>query len=121
MENSYLDLIGKAVGEGSDRMAWFESFLYRSGNPDLEDLIDSVDDSDYSLADWVEALHAFDEYLSSNNVQARDFSKMLGYLRCCVLMPTGIAKNPSLQGIVNQCLMDFGFDAVRPVEESEEG
>lgn len=119
MENPYLEIIGKAVGATSDRMVRFESLLYRSGDPDLEDLMGSADDSDYSLADWVEALNAFDDYLSRNNIQNRDFPKMLGYLRCCALMPGGMAKIPSLQSVVNQCLTDFGFDAARSVDEVE--
>lgn len=121
MGNPYLDLVGEAVGLESDRMTRFRSLLYRSGDPDLEELIGSVDDSDYSLADWIDALDAFDRYLSSNNVQVRDFPKMLGYIRCCVLMPRGIAELPSLQDVVNQYLMEFGFDAARPVEDSGEG
>lgn len=73
-------------------------------------LLEAVDDSDYSLADWVEALDAFVHWLEQRGESRRPWQGMLGYIHCCAAMATapgiGLA---NLKVIVNQTLIEFGF------------
>ena len=80
--------------------------------PSLHKFHAAVDDSDYSLNDWTEALLEFDNWLESRNIEARPFNAMVGYVRCCAMMPPADISLPSLKVIVNQSLIEFGFDAV---------
>lgn len=73
-------------------------------------LHEAVDESDYSFADWIEALAAFDRWLSDQGEKRRPWRGMIGYIHCCTLMTTapGIAL-ANLKVIVNQSLIEFGF------------
>ncbi len=79
--------------------------------PKLDSFYSSVDESDYSLEDWAEALIGFDAWLAEENSTKRPFNTMVGYVNCCTMMnPVKIAL-PSLNIIVNQSLTEYGFDA----------
>ena len=50
-----------------------------------ETLYDHVDESAYSLDDWMNALTAFDDWLGERNIVERPVDAMLGYVHCCTL------------------------------------
>ena len=79
--------------------------------PDIDDFQSSVDDSDYSEADWIEALMTFDEWLSEQKIPQRPISLMLGYIRCCAMQNAPNISLPKLNILVYQSLTEFGFDA----------
>ncbi len=102
----------KAVGEGT---ALFDSFsrLMEGAPPEqIETLLGNVDGSDYSLADWIEALVEFDAWLVSRNWPERPIGEMLGYIHCCTLMQSPGLRSPILKVIVYQSLTEFGFAAI---------
>ncbi len=79
--------------------------------PDLNAFHTAIDDSDYSMADWVEALGGFDEWLTTRKISDRPFSIMLGYINCCTMGNSPKVRFLSLKMIVYQSLMEFGFDS----------
>lgn len=90
----------------------FERLLEIGGESAAERLLEEVDQSDYSLADWVEALAAFDTWLESRGVDERPVPEMLGYIHCCTLTNAPTIDLPSLNIIVDQSLTEFGFEVI---------
>ncbi len=84
---------------------------------DREALLAAVDDSDYSLDDWLEALGTFCAWLDGQGESRRPWRNMTGYVHCCTLMAApGIALG-NLKVIVFQALTEFGFQST--VESQE--
>jgi len=78
--------------------------------PHSDEFYQAVDDSDYSLIDWTEALLEFDRWLESRKIMERPFQSMVSYVHCCTrLNPAGV-RLPDLKTIVCQALGEFGFD-----------
>ena len=71
-------------------------------------LLESVDDSDYSLRDWVEALVSFSEYIEEKDGVA-DLNTMLGYLNCCCEADGGSVSLPLIH-VLNEMLKQYGFE-----------
>ncbi len=71
--------------------------------------LEAVDASDYSLADWIEALAAFDLWLAGRGETRRPWRGIVGYIHCCTFQASpGIALG-NLKVIVHQSLIEFGF------------
>jgi len=81
---------------------------------DYAALASAIDESDYSIADWLEALLTFESWLEQRAVPTRPFAAIMGYIHCCTLMNARGVITPSLNIIVNKALIDFGFDASQP-------
>ena len=95
----------------SEFTADFEGFLRRSEAPDFDAFLDEVDQSEYSLADWMGALLEFDRWLESRSIEKRPFRAMIGYAHCCTLISVPGAQLPSLELVVIQNLNAYGFEA----------
>ena len=78
--------------------------------PDINVFHTSIDDSDYSMSDWVEALVCFDDWLTTQKVTERPIGIMIGYIKCCTMGNATKVSLPSLQSIVIKSLTEFGFD-----------
>lgn len=82
-----------------------------------DSLAAAVDDSDHSLADWLEALAAFVAWLEKRGETRRPWREMTGYIHCCSsYAPAGIPLG-NLKTIVFQALTEFGF---RLIDESQD-
>lgn len=94
----------------------FNSYLDRSENIDFTTFVEEVDQSDYSVTDWADALVGFDHWLSSDKPRfnTRDFTHMVGYLHCCQMTISANLSKPKMRDVVNQCLNDFGYDPTQP-------
>lgn len=74
-----------------------------------EALLSAVDESDYSLDDWLEALGTFCAWLEERGESRRPWREMTGYIHCCTrIAAPGIALG-NLKVIVFQSLTEFGF------------
>ena len=73
-------------------------------------VLESIDDSDYSQADWEEALAAFDGWLADRGETRRSWAQIVGYVHCCTLMASPGIPLGNLKVIVLQVLTEFGFD-----------
>ena len=79
---------------------------------DRDYLLEVVDESDYSMADWLEALGAFCSWLEDQGESRRPWREMTGYLCCCTQMASpGIALG-NLKILVLQALSEFGFQSI---------
>lgn len=107
-----LAAVDKAAGADSPERASFERLLERGEVDGLGELLDAVDDSDYSLADWVGAFVAFDEWLEEKGEKRRPLAEMRGYIHCCTYTNSPYLSLPTLKVIVVKALTEFGFDAV---------
>jgi hypothetical protein len=110
------DHFSRALREATaGREGWHESFallLRRGGANTAQILADAVDESDYSLVDWVEALLAFDAWLDEKGESRRPFPEMVGYVHCCTMTSSPVLSLPSLKVTLTEALTGFGFDAV---------
>lgn len=77
---------------------------------DREYLYSVVEESDYSLPDWVEAFKAFEQWLDDRGMPSRPWREMAGYLHCCTHMASPGVPLGKLKVIVCQALTEFGFD-----------
>lgn len=90
----------------------FRVFLKNTPQFKEEELFEKVDESDYSLRDWAEALVVFDRWLTVERARERPFTAMLGYIHCCTMANTPQIGLASLKVIVDQSLTEYGFEEV---------
>lgn len=94
-------------------------YLYQSAKtqPDssrgVTALFQQVDDSIYSLKEWIEAIAFFHEEVEKRG-QKTDFLTLLGYLRCCALSPENKTRKRSFCELISEMLDDYGFEAGLP-------
>lgn len=115
-EVNHETLIAAAFPPGGHEPKQFQSLLDRADADEtaLGDFLAAVDDSDYSLADWVDALLAFDRWLAAHGTAARPFASMTGYLDCCAAAaPRTVGVLPALQALLLRNLEEYGFDAAQ--------
>lgn len=109
---SLITAAARAVGGGTALFDSFSRLMEGAPAEQIETLFEQVDGSDYSLADWIEALVEFDAWLESRNRPERPIGEMLGYLHCCTLMQSPGLSSPILKVIVYQALTEFGFATI---------
>ncbi len=71
-------------------------------------LVESVDESPYSLKEWVAAWVDFSIWLESREREA-GFASMLGYLDCCSQYIEGKGVLPPFTDLVEEMLDAYGF------------
>ena len=114
MKKSEAALFSAAAAAAGEGTALFDTFkrLMTGATPEhIDMLLEQVDGSDYSLADWVAALGEFDSWLGGRSRTERPIGEMLGYIHCCTLMQSPGLSLPILKVIVYQALTEFGFEA----------
>ncbi len=72
-------------------------------------LADQVNDSPYGLAEWLEAMEYFYDWLEQNQ-RTGAFKTMLGYLCCSVESLPSLANKPPLKDLVSDMLDEYGFE-----------
>lgn len=78
-------------------------------------LLEYVDDSDFCLRDWVEALVSFSEWVEASD-GAADLKTMLGYLHCCCISSQGECQLP-LTHVLHEMLNQYGFSGGHKVSK----
>lgn len=117
MPPALLDILNSLIEErGGDpsEVSSLASITREATPTDYEALATAVDESDYGLADWLEALSTFEQWLQVHSAPSRPFASIIGYIHCCTLMNAKGVITPSLNIIVNKALIDYGFDAALP-------
>ena len=104
------EVVEEALKDDKDSFNDFGKFLKKCPNADAELLFEEVDQSDYSLIDWVAALLAFDRWMDEKGVSNRPFRQMLGYINCCTQINPPNVSLASLKVVVYEALTEFGFD-----------
>jgi len=111
-ETALFSAVTAAVGEGTALLDTFKRLMTGATPEHIALLLEQVDGSDYSLADWVAALGEFDGWLGRESRTERPIGEMLGYIHCCTLMRSPGLSSPILKVIVYQALTEFGFEAI---------
>lgn len=97
----WLKLQALLAGTGADELS-----------PILDEFCQDVDQSDYSLGDWILALLALDRWLEERGIDQRPLKSMAGYIHCCTSTLTGTLPAPDLARLTRDMLDQHGFDAV---------
>lgn len=71
-------------------------------------LIEHVDESAFSLSEWLDAISVFYQWLKRKNAKT-DFIEALGYIECCCEQSQGDLSHASLPASVDHSLESFGF------------
>lgn len=103
-------IVEKALKGDAVLLNNFRNFLKKYPQFDLDSLFVEVDQTDYSLPDWVEALMAFERWLEHEGASNRPFREILGYIHCCTQINPPTVSLASLKVIVSESLTGFGFD-----------
>ena len=82
----------------------------------INHLIEQVDQSDFSLTDWINALLSFDQWLSKHNSHLRPVDNMISYIHCCTLTLSDSLAPPDLAKLTNKMLSQYGFDAASDID-----
>ena len=112
MSNNQADweVVEKALIDDQSSLNNFDKFLKKCPQSDLARLFEEVDQTDYSLADWIAALLEFDRWMDEKHISNRPFRQMLGYINCCTQINPPNVSLASLKVVVYEALTDFGFD-----------
>ncbi|NNE92263.1 MAG: hypothetical protein HKN23_11500 [Verrucomicrobiales bacterium] len=106
-----------------NEQGWFavQTLLDRGKADDamLDGFLGTVDDSHYSLGDWLEALYEFDRWLTEKSIEARPLADMIGYVHCCTMTTAETLSPPELARLLRENLDQFGFEAASPVSDEE--
>jgi len=72
-------------------------------------LVENVDESPYTLKEWLEAWEFFHHWLQNRNRRASFFNR-LGYLACCGQYLEGKAIYPAFIVLLEEMLESYGFE-----------
>ena len=72
-------------------------------------LVENVDDSPYTLKEWLEAWEFFHHWLQNRN-RPTSFFNMLSYLACCGQYLEGKAVYPAFIVLLEEMLEGYGFE-----------
>lgn len=88
-------------------------YLFTKSNPNghqaLSDLFNSVDNSPYSLGEWISAIFEFSNWLDKNERKS-PWPTMLGYLGCCSESPENKDIKHSLKDLLKEMLETYGYE-----------
>lgn len=90
-------------------LAWVEANLEDADQKTLGTLLDEVNDSHYSLRQWIDALIVMGHWLDSRGLAA-SLQDRIGYV-CCASAAAGAGANLTpLSALVSDMLDDYGFE-----------
>jgi hypothetical protein len=89
------------------RLAWVEAYL--PDEQSVRALLEAVDESPYSLRQWVDAFIVLGQWLDARGLRA-SFQAQLGYLGCACEAAGAGASLTTLSAVVAEMLGDYGFE-----------
>jgi len=78
-------------------------------------LVENIDESPYTLKEWMEAWEFFHHWLQSRNRRASFFNRM-GYMACCGQYLEGKAIYPAFVVLLEEMLEGYGFEGGETAE-----
>lgn len=97
----------KQFADSPARLAWLEACLPDRGS--VRALLDVVDESAYSLRQWVDAFMVVGQWLHARGLRA-SFQDQLGYVSCACEAAGAGANLTTLTAIVSEMLDEHGFE-----------
>lgn len=80
-----------------------------NGHMGVECFFNAVDDSPYSLAQWIEAIKYFSKWLDENQ-RTTPWPTLLGYLSCCSESPENKNIKHNLKHLLKDMLETYGYE-----------
>lgn len=105
------DRFFESTGE-DEAVSRFVALLESADGETVTGLLEQIDESDYSVSDWANALLGFDRWLSVQGIAERPLGEMTGYVHCCTMMSGTAVSLPNLEALVVQSLANFGFHSI---------
>jgi hypothetical protein len=86
-------------------------YASKTGPDDSYDsmMISQVDESNYSLGSWLEAIETFHNWIMEHS-KSTDLETLLGFLSCCTEANPNTPTEPKLKEVVLEMLEQYGFD-----------
>lgn len=86
-------------------------YIARSPTADkeLKLLFERVDESPYSLTDWLESIETFHDWVASSG-KTTELEMLLGYVSCCTEATPNSPSEVGLSSTVSAMLKQYGFD-----------
>ncbi len=80
-----------------------------NGHQGVECFFNSVDESPYSLSQWIEAIEFFSHWLDENK-RTTPWPTLLGYLSCCTESPENKNIKHNLKHLLKDMLETYGYE-----------
>ncbi len=80
-----------------------------NGHKGVECFFNSVDESPYSLSQWIEAVEYFSNWLDTNQ-RTTPWPTLLGYLSCCSESPENKNIKHNLKSLLKDMLEVYGYE-----------
>lgn len=110
--------IRQQLTEAPELLDWFDQQLAGCGEPLLQQLVEAVDDSAFSLRQWIQALAMLQGWLAARGLQAA-MPDQIGYIGCACAAAGALSGYQSLTLLVEDFLGEYGFDRAVPIRESD--
>lgn len=93
--------------DSPERFAWGEAYL--SDQTAVQALFDAVDDSPYSLSQWIDAFVLLGRWMDARGLRS-PFQDQLGYVTCACEAAGAGASLTTLPATVSEMLEEYGFE-----------
>lgn len=80
-----------------------------AGSLSFEVLAEHVDETRYSLKEWLKAMESFNTWILGQK-RTTSYEQMLGYISCCAEMGSQQTCPPDLDNLVTSMLKQYGFE-----------
>jgi hypothetical protein len=107
-EKAYESLI-EQFGDNPAIVAYLESRLCDADQPAVDALFEFVDDGDFSLSEWFEALIVFDQWLDAQNSTIA-LDDQVGYLSCAAASAGAGSNLSHLPTLLEDMLQTYGCE-----------
>lgn len=109
MQKVGYELFMKQFSDSPANMAYLEAQFGDADQATCDALLESVDESDYSLRDWVEALRELGHWLDGRNMKMK-LMDQIGYMSCAAASAGAGANLSHLPSLLNDMLQTYGCE-----------
>jgi hypothetical protein len=107
MRNAGMERWHSQFSDSPARLAWLEAYLSRPSA--ARPVLAAVDDSTFSLGQWIDAFIQLEQWLEAQGRRA-SFDDQLGYVHCACEAAGNGANLTTLAAVVAEMLDDYGFE-----------
>jgi hypothetical protein len=104
-----MELFRDQFADSPSTLAWVEANFSDADSDLVQKLLDEVDESDYSLRQWIDALVVLGHWMDARALTAR-LEDQIGYVGCACAAAGASANLTPLSGLVADMLESYGFE-----------
>lgn len=109
MRKLVTDTFGEAFADSPANLAYVEATFCSVDQVLIDEFLGSVDESDFSLRDWVEALREIGHWLDVGGL-TMELNDQIGYISCAAASAGPATNLTHLPGLVNEMLQTYGCE-----------